>query len=131
MTFSRCVLSGRGTTVVTGFPGGKLNHVNPILNVSDLRASIDFYTRIVGFELYHTFGDPADFAIVGRDGEQVYLCEQGQGSVGTWLALFVADQEALHERLQANEVTMLMPYDGAGGEFRVEDPDGHVLRVFS
>jgi catechol 2,3-dioxygenase-like lactoylglutathione lyase family enzyme len=116
---------------VAGFPGGKLNHVNPILNVSDLRASVDFYTRIVGFELYHTFGDPADFAIVGRDGEQVYLCERGQGSAGTWLALFVADQVALYERLRANGVTVLMPYDGSGGEFRVEDPDGHVLRVFS
>ncbi len=97
---------------MAGFPGGKLNHVNPILNVSDLRASIDF-------------------AIVGRDGEQVYLCEQGQGNAGTWLALFVADQVALYERLRANGVTVLMPYDGSGGEFRVEDPDGHVLRVFS
>jgi catechol 2,3-dioxygenase-like lactoylglutathione lyase family enzyme len=116
---------------VTDFPGGRLNHVNPILNVFDLRASVDFYTRIVGFELYHTFGEPADFAIVGRDGEQVYLCEQGQGSTGTWLALFVADQAALYERLQAHDVTVLMPYDGSGGEFRVEDPDGHVLRVFS
>lgn len=116
---------------MTGFPGGKLNHVNPILNVSDLRASIDFYTRIVGFELYHIFGDPGDFAIVGRDGEQVYLCEQGQGSAGTWLAVFVAEPAALYEHLQANEVTVLMPYDGSGREFRVEDPDGHVLRVFS
>jgi hypothetical protein len=31
----------------------------------------------------------------------------------------------------AKDVTVLMPYEGSGGEFRVEDPDGHALRVVS
>jgi catechol 2,3-dioxygenase-like lactoylglutathione lyase family enzyme len=115
---------------VADLPGGRLNHVNPILNVSNLTASIAFYTEVLRFELLHTFGDPADFAIVGRDGNQIYLCEHGQGHAGTWLALFVADPAAMYEHLTAENVEMLLPYEGSGGEFRVVDPDSHVLRFF-
>ena len=112
------------------FPGGTVNHINPILNVADLSASITFYTEVIGFELIHTFGDPADFGIVGRDGHQIYLCEQNQGHPGTWLALFVADPVRTYEHLVANGVEMLTPHRSSEGEFRVVDPDGHVLRFF-
>jgi catechol 2,3-dioxygenase-like lactoylglutathione lyase family enzyme len=114
---------------MTDAPGGTLHHINPILSVSDLRVSITFYTEVLGFELLHTFGDPATFGIVRRDQHEIYLCVHGQGQPGTWLALFVSDPAALYERFVANGVKVLMPYDG--GEFRVEDPDSHVLRVFS
>ncbi len=114
---------------MTGVPGGELNHLNPILNVSDLGTSIAFYSENLGFELLHTFGDPADFAIIGRGTHQIYLCRQGQGQPGTWLGLFVTDPTALHQHVAANGTKVLMPPDN-GGEFRIEDPDGHVLRIF-
>ena len=112
-------------------PGGRLNHLNPILKVSDLRASLTFSTEVLGFEHLHTFGDPTNFAIIGRNSHQIYLCEGGQGHPGTWLALFVSDQGSLYQRLAASDARIQMPYDGNDGEFRVEDPDGHVLRVLS
>lgn len=52
----------------------------------------------------------------------------GQGQPGTWLALFVSKPATLYDRLVAHEA---MPYAGGEGEFRVADPDGQVLRVFS
>lgn len=112
------------------FPGGQINHINPILNVSSLRDSIDFYTRVVGLELHHTFGEPADFAIVGRDGQQIYLAEQAQGQPGTWLAVFVSDHVAMREHLAANGVRLVEAEQLGADEYRVEDPDGHVLRFF-
>ena len=112
------------------FPGGTVNHINPIFNVADLSASITFYTEVIGFELIHTFGEPADFGIIGRDGHQIYLCERKQGHPGTWLALFVADPVSMYEHLVANGVEMLTPQRRTDGEFRVVDPDGHVLRFF-
>ncbi|TCO30464.1 glyoxalase/bleomycin resistance protein/dioxygenase superfamily protein [Kribbella steppae] len=114
-----------------GSTGGVLVHINPILNVSDLQASITFYTEVLDFELLDTFGDPADFAIIRWDQEEIYLCENGQGQPGTWLALFVSEPAALYEHLVINDAKILMPYAADGGEFRVADPDGHVLRVFS
>lgn len=115
---------------MSGSTGGVLVHINPILNVSDLQSSIRFYAEVLDFELLGTFGDPADFAIVHWDGHEIYLCVNGQGQPGTWLALFVSKPAALYERLVANEVEILTPYPGDDGEFRVADPDGHVLRVF-
>ncbi|MFB6726447.1 VOC family protein [Kribbella sp. NPDC056345] len=106
-------------------------HVNPILNVSDLRASIRFYTEVLGFELLGTFGEPADFGIIRWDEHEIYLCVNGQGQRGTWLALFVSEPAALYERLVAGGAEVLMALAGGDGEFRVADPDGHVLRVFS
>ncbi|WP_405059118.1 VOC family protein [Kribbella sp. NBC_01505] len=111
-------------------PGGTLTHLNPILNVTDLDASIAFYTEILGFKLLHTFGDPADFAIIGHGDHQIYLCHNCQGQRGTWLALFVSDPEGLHEHLMANAVELTMALEASGSEFRANDPDGHVLRFF-
>jgi len=115
---------------MVGRPGGAISHINPILYVSNISASISFYSDALGLELYHEFGDPADFAIVGRDGNEIYLCQGGQGSPGTWLAIFVADLAGLYEHLTATGRSVLMPLQSDKGEFRVEDPDGHVLRIF-
>ena len=113
-----------------GSTGGVLVHTNPILNVSDLASSIRFYTEVLDFELLGTFGDPADFGIIRWDQHEIYLSVNGQGQPGTWLALFVSKPDALYERLIAHDAKILMPYAGDDGEFRVADPDGHVLRVF-
>jgi catechol 2,3-dioxygenase-like lactoylglutathione lyase family enzyme len=120
--------AGRKDNIVTQFPGGRVNHINPVLNVRDLSVSIDFYTRMLRLELYHTFGEPADFAIVGRDGQQIYLCQQAQGQPGTWLAVFLSDPTAMFDHLSTNGARLVAPYNTDAGEFRVEDPDGHVLR---
>lgn len=114
---------------MANFPGGRLACINPILNVSDLAASVAFYTEVLGLELYHSFGNPTDFAIIGRDGQQIYLCQNGQGQPGTWLALFVTDRNALRRRLTTHGYEIVVPETGDGGEFRVQDPDGHVLRI--
>lgn len=111
--------------------GGALVHINPILNVSDLQTSIKFYTEVLDFELLDTYGEPADFGIILWGEQEIYLCENGQGQPGTWLALFVTEPAALYKHLVTNDAKILMPYPADGGEYRVADPDGHVLRVFS
>ncbi|MGC4940681.1 VOC family protein [Kribbella sp. DT2] len=114
-----------------GPTGGALVHINPILNVSDLQASIRFSTEVLDFELLGTFGEPADFGIIRWDEHEIYLCVNGQGQSGTWLALFMSEPAALYDRLVAHGAEVLMPHAGGDGEFRVADPDGHVLRVFA
>jgi catechol 2,3-dioxygenase-like lactoylglutathione lyase family enzyme len=113
-----------------GSTGGVLVHINPILNVSDLQSSIRFYTEVLDFELLDTFGDPADFGIIRWDQHEIYLCVNGQGQPGTWLALFISEPAALYEKLVTNNAKILTPYTTDASEFRVADPDGHVLRIF-
>ena len=116
---------------VVTFPGGKINNANPILRVANLADSIGFYTHMLGMEVHHTFGEPFDFAIIGRDGQQIYQCESTQGHASTWLAIIVSDPKALREHRKASGVPVVEPDEAGGGDYRVKDPDGHVLRVFN
>jgi catechol 2,3-dioxygenase-like lactoylglutathione lyase family enzyme len=113
---------------MAGSTGGALVHINPILNVSDLQASIKFYTELLDFKLLNTFGAPPTFAIIRWDHHEIYLCLNAQGHPGTWLALFVTNPAALYNHLITNQANILIPYTGE--EFQVTDPDGHVLRIF-
>lgn len=106
-----------------------LQHINPVLNVADLQASIGFYTGL-GFSLLDTYGDPADFAIIRWGEHEIYLCQGSQGQPGTWLALFISNAADLYDQLVAEGVTVLMPPTESGAEYRIKDPDNHVLRIF-
>ena len=67
------------TSVVrlTGFGG-----VNPILRVSDLAVSKDYYTRMLGFKV--DFETPG-FISVTRGRWGLFLCEGDQGHPGSWV----------------------------------------------
>ena len=39
-------------------PDLKINRLSPILAVPDIRAAVDFYTRVLGFELDWLWQDP-------------------------------------------------------------------------
>jgi catechol 2,3-dioxygenase-like lactoylglutathione lyase family enzyme len=105
----------------------------PILSVKSLSASLRYYTDVLGFKVDWTWGEPADFASVSRDGVSVMFCEQGQGQPGTWVWIGVDDVEALHREYTTRGATFREPptrYPWAY-EMKVTDPDGHVLRFGS
>lgn len=97
-----------------------------------MRVSLDYYTRVLGFEL-DWGGDAEPMASVSRDGHSIMLCEGDQGNSGTWLWVGVHDVEPLYKQLRARGGVIRdepMNYEWAL-EMRVEDPDGHVLRFGS
>ena len=121
--------------------------VRPILSVDNVTRSIHYYVGSLGFRLAwawstteQRFLQPGDeieigFALVGRGPIQFMLSHQSQGAPGMWLHLDVdtAEQlDALHAEWQQNgarivEPPFLRPWGMY--EMRVEDLDGHVLRV--
>lgn len=116
--------------------GGKQPSVEciiPILSVKDLAASLDFYLRVLGFSL-HWGGNPDDLmASVSRDNRSIMLCQGGQGHSGTWVWIGVTDVRPEYTSLKAGGAKIVMePTNHSWAlEFRVEDPDGHVLRFGS
>jgi hypothetical protein len=64
----------------------KLEYVTPILCVADVTASIAYYRERLGFETTFTWGEPATFGGVRRDGVEVMFCHEGQGHPGTWMS---------------------------------------------
>ena len=115
----------------------KLNYFEsaiPILNVSNVPASIAYYVDRLGFRLEWDWGDPPGFACVFRDNVRIFLCQGAQGAAGTWIAINVQDIDALYDAYRERGVTIRQkPTNFPWGmrEMNVEDPDGHRLRMGS
>lgn len=70
---------------------------------------------------------------VARDEGRLMLCEGEQGHAGTWIWIGVEDAAAMHAELTARQVEFRhgprnFPW---ALEFKVCDPDGHMLRFGS
>ena len=123
--------------------------VTPILNVSDLAASFDWFAQL-GWTKAWEWGDPPDFGSVGSGESEIFLCLDGQGGRGrghgptfgpdgdptadrgAWVMIWTDDVDAVHRRcVEAGlEVTWPptdMPWHVR--EMHVRHPDGHVLRI--
>jgi len=109
----------------------KFEHAEPILRVSDMRASVRYYTEVLGFVNAEWGSD--DFTAVLRDGAAIYLCRAAQGQAGTWAWIGVEDVTSLYrEYLQSGARVRHSPRNYPWAlEIHVEDPDGHVLRFGS
>ena len=111
----------------------KVECIIPILNVRNFSASIDYYVNVLGFRMEWDWGDPPDVGSVARDGCSIMLVEDGQGHPGTWFWMGVEDATEYYEEYRASGAKIRehpVNYPWAY-EFRVEDLEGHVLRIGS
>ena len=109
----------------------RFEHAEPILRVSNMTASVRYYSDVLGFVNAEWGTD--EFTVVSRDGASIYLCRESQGQPGTWVWVGVEDAAALYQEYVASGARVRHPprnYTWAL-EFHVEDPDGHVLRFGS
>jgi len=102
----------------------------PILRVTSLAASLHFYVDLLGFKLDR---EADNMVSVSRNGRAIMLCQGAQGQPGTWVWIGVEDVEPLFDDYSAKGVTIRQKptnYEWAY-EMRIEDPDGHMLRIGS
>jgi catechol 2,3-dioxygenase-like lactoylglutathione lyase family enzyme len=117
----------------------RFDQVVPVLQVRDVSVSIDWYSKILGFEGW-TFPKvpPFSFALLSRDGVEL-MFQRGIRPERTSLAL--DSGWAVYIRLRGGDLlglaahvkektTLLrkptrMPYREV--EFMVQDPDGHII----
>jgi len=104
---------------------------NPILRVQDMARSLRYYVDVLGFT--NAVWGTADFTCVFRDQANIYLSAGQQGQPGTWVWVGVEDAEALHAEYLEKGATILHPPRNFpwACEFKVSDPDQHVLRFGS
>ena len=132
----------------------KVQHVVPILNVSDVEASCAWFARLGWAKQFDWVsegsGAPPDFGGVTCDGYEIFLCRDGQGSrgrgsntrtspgadqradKGAWVSIWVDDVDRVHAQClnEGLDVTH-PPTDEPRGvrEMHVRHPDGHVFRI--
>ncbi len=124
-------------------PTQKLEHptsiafggVTPVLRVSDALASVEYYTRALGFKVDFLFPSPEEpfFASLSRGRCCLFLSQGDQGHPGSWVWIDGVDVEKVHDEFKASGAKIRNPptnYSWAM-EMQVEDLDGNVLRIGS
>lgn len=123
--------------------------VRPILCVDNVARSLDYYVSKLGFHAgwvwagsEQRFLEPGDtaeptFALVGLGLVQLMLSQRSQGAPGMWLHIDVhqaSQVDSLNELWLRNGARIIEPptvRPWGMYEMRVQDLDGHTLRISS
>jgi catechol 2,3-dioxygenase-like lactoylglutathione lyase family enzyme len=125
-----------------------LTAITPILNVSDIRASVAWFEKL-GWRECWLWGEPPTFGAVGSGECEIFLCQNGQGSRGgplprhardddtggAWMSWWVstpAAVDAAHAVALSQGMTVTRPPTNEPWnvrEFHLRHPDGHTFRV--
>lgn len=109
----------------------RLTAICPIFQVTDLKRSIDFYTRALGFELGWTAGEPPDRASLCRGAVEITI-ETDPSPVRGQAYVYVDGVDAFYASAAAAGANISVPvadrfYGMRDG--RILDPDGNELHV--
>ena len=110
-----------------------ISHGAIVLGVSDIRNSLDFYLRQLGFTLAFSWGDPVNYAVIKAGQVQIHLTESKekfQKSHFRRMYIYVYDPDKLHVTYRKNgveQITTVSIKEYGMKDFDVIDPDGHVL----
>jgi uncharacterized glyoxalase superfamily protein PhnB len=106
-----------------------LRAICPIFQVSNLERGIQFYTRVMGFELAWTWGDPPDRASLCRDAVEITL-EVEANPILSHAYIQVEGVDEYFTRVTSAGAKVVYPLaDRVYGmrDGRVADPDGNHL----
>jgi len=109
----------------------KFSAIAPIFQVANLQRAIDFYTKVLGFELEWTAGDPLDRASLCRDSVEITI-ETDPSPVRGKAYIYVTGVNEIYTRAAAAGANVTVPladrfYGMRDG--RIVDPDGNELHV--
>ena len=108
-----------------------LHAVSPIFQVANLQRAIDYYTRVLGFELGWTWGTPPDRASFCRDSVEITV-EVERAPVPSMVYVQVNGVDEYFTRIAAAGAIVKVPLaDRVYGmrDGRVEDPDGNAINL--
>jgi uncharacterized glyoxalase superfamily protein PhnB len=119
----------------------RLDNLTPILNVSDVPASLDWFEAL-GWERGFAWDEQGGmrsseptFASIQSGEVEIFLCLDGQGARPVWMSWFLPsgdEVDALHARaVELGYEIAREPTDEPWGmrEFHLRHPDGHTFRV--
>lgn len=115
-----------------------MQNVIPALRITDYEKSKAFYIDGLGFRIdgEHRFAPHLPvFTTMSRDGLTLYLTQHsGDCEPGGLVFLNVPDVDAFYAEITARGIKAQSPPEDFGGkirDFRVTDPDGNKLDIFT
>jgi uncharacterized glyoxalase superfamily protein PhnB len=123
-----------GLPLDSSLPPIEARELVPILNVSNLSASFEWFAHL-GWAKKWTWGDSGaepTFGAVESGGLSIFLSENSQGAPGTWLQIWVDDVDKVRAACLRHGLEVTRPPQDEPWhvrEMHVRHPDGHVLRI--
>lgn len=105
--------------------------LTPILYVRDFRETVDYYTKVLLFDLRWEWDKPPTFGCVALGSVEIFLCLKSQGNPGMWLSIFMDDVDGYFEQIRKKGADVLSRpknYPWGCREFQVRDPNDHIIR---
>ena len=132
--YSAAVSAGVG---VDDLAGTQAQHVTPILNVSDIAESIEWFARLGWSKTFDWRGEDGTVGFGGVTSGtcEIFLCRNGQGGRGddaSWMSIWVDDVDAVNALCDRVGVEVVHPPSNqqwGGREMLIRHPDGHKFRI--
>jgi uncharacterized glyoxalase superfamily protein PhnB len=111
----------------------------PVVATADVRGTVDYYKRVLGFAEHFVFGDPPVYAGVRRDGVLLYITHDAdlaaalkKSGLHPDLFLWVQDVDKVfeeHKRRGATIVENISDRAWDARQYVIEDPNGYYLKI--
>ncbi len=111
----------------------------PVVATSNVRSTIDYYSRMLGFNEHFVYGDPPVYAGIERDGVLIYVTHDPRmaallksNDLHPDIFLWVQDVDALfaeHRRCGAKIIEEISNRPWDARQYVVEDPNGYRLKI--
>src|SRR5262249_49416605 len=111
----------------------------PVIATADIRATVDYYVRVLDFKEHFLFGDPPVYAGVERDGVLLYISLDADlaaairsSNLHPDIFLWVQNIDQVHEehkRRGANIVGPISDRPWDARQYTIQDPNGYYVKV--
>lgn len=111
----------------------------PVVSTPDVRSTVDYYSRVLGFKEHFVFGDPPVYAGVERDGVLLYVTHDPRmvallrsSDLHPDVFLWVQDVDAVfadHRMRGAKIIEEVSDRPWDARQYVVEDPNGYRLKI--
>ncbi len=98
----------------------------PLLLVPDVRATADFYRRVLGFKS-DPEADTPEYSVVWRDNAAVHLARGEHAPMGVRIFFWVKDVNTLYEEVVQRGAAIAVPIETRPyrlRDFSIRDPNG-------
>jgi uncharacterized glyoxalase superfamily protein PhnB len=111
----------------------------PVISTADVRATVDYYSRVLGFQEHFIFGEPPVYAGVERDGVLIYITHDPRmaemlkrNDLHPEIFLWVQAVDrvfAQHRQSGAKIIEEVSDRPWDARQYVVEDPNGYRLKI--
>jgi predicted enzyme related to lactoylglutathione lyase len=108
-----------------------LRSICPIFQVANYDRSVEFYTKVLGFQLAWSWGSPRDRASLCRDAVEITI-EVERSPTPSQVYIQVAGVDAYYDRVTGAGATVVRAIDNRAygmRDARIADPDGNHISI--